>query len=1066
MDRACFVFLLSVTLLLARCYMASSGNAVFPNITTDQSALLALKAHISHDPHNVLTKNWSTSFSVCSWVGVICGTKHYRVTALDLSYLGLEGTIPPHVGNLSFLVRLSITNNSFHGSLPNELAHLFRLKLLDFRFNNFSEEIPSWMGLLFKLQYLFLNHNTFTGPIPPSLSNASSLRIVDLGYNQLSGSIPSSVFSISTLQRIYLGNNMLSGPMPSVIFNMSSLQVIDLQANKLSSELSSDVFDNLPNLQSLQLSSNQFYGELPSTLFKCKHLQYLLLRENNFTGRVPQKIGNLTMLMELDLKDNSLEGRLPSEIWNLTTLRELKLGHNHFEGAIPSEVGNLQKLQFFGISSNNFVGLIPFEIFNISTIQVIEMTSNYNLQGQLPSNMGLFLPNLQLLLLGENNLSGTIPSSISNASQLRGLELAYNSFSGLIPMTFGNLRLLEYLNIGFNNLTVESSGLSFFSTLSNCIYLSELGLAVNPLNNILDSSIGNLSTLMHLSLASCNIKGSIPRDIGNLRNLIRLSLSNNELAGPIPTTVERLHMLQGLFLHRFNKLTSIPSSLWSLTYLLEVNLSSNSLTGSLPLEIGNMKVLRLLELSRNQFSGDIPITIGGLTDLVQLSLANNRLDGSIPESFGKLISLESLDLCNNNLSGEIPKSLEALLYLKYLNMSFNRLRGQIPTGGAFVNFSATSFMSNDALCGVPRLQVLPCKEGLPRRKKTKTPRMLKYLLPSIGLTILVVILVLVWTRRQKRNAKVLIEADLSPLPAWRRISKHELLQATEGFSANKLLGKGSFGSVYQGTLSDGMVVAIKVFNMQVEGAFKSFDAECEVLRNIRHRNLIKIISTCSNMDFRAFILEYMPNGSLEKWLYSQNHSLNILQRLNIIIDVASALDYLHYGYSTSIVHCDLKPSNVLLDEDMIAHVADFGIAKLIGDEDSMMRTMTLATIGYMAPEYGSEGIVSTKGDVYSYGILLMETFTRKKPTDDMFNGEMSLKRWIDESLTLSVVDVIDVNLLRNERNYSAVEDCISSIMELALGCCAESPEERVNTKDIAATLNKIKFKFLQDIGGG
>jgi len=156
-----------------------------------------------------------------------------------------------------------------------------------------------------------------------------------------------------------------------------------------------------------------------------------------------------------------------------------------------------------------------------------------------------------------------------------------------------------------------------------------------------------------------------------------------------------------------------------------------------------------------------------------------------------------------------------------------------------------------------------------------------------------------------------------------------------------------------------MIVAIKVFNLVVEGAFKSFDTECGVQRNIRHRNLVKIISTCSNNDFKAFVLEYMPNGSLQKWLYSQDCCLSILQRLNIMIDVASALEYLHDGYSTPIVHCDLKPSNILLDEDMVSHVADFGIVKLLGDGDSMMRTMTLATIGYMAP-----------GDIFSLQLEL------------------------------------------------------------------------------------------------
>nr|WAU86964.1 birch protein [Betula platyphylla] len=792
-------------------------------------------------------------------------------------------------------------------------------------------------------------------------------------------------------------------------------------------------------------------------------------------------------------------------------------------GAIPSEIGHLQNLESLSMGFNNFTGPIPFEIFNISTIQIIAMHFN-NLSGHLPSNIGIFLPNLQGLYLERNKLSGTIPSFISNASQLTTLDLGKNSLLGLIPKTLGNLKHLRWLSLEENNLTIESSTpeFNFFSSLSNLAYLRTLDLSGNQLNDILPSSIGNLSTsLQKLYLDNCNIKSSIPRDIGNLSNLIALSLLFNELVGPIPITVGRLQMLQGLFLQGnrleghipsdlchlkslfkldlssnklsgdipicmdnltslgylyldVNKLSStIPLNLWSVTNLLEVNLSSNSLSGSLPLEIGNTKALMKLDLSSNILSGDIPTTIGGLKNLVNLSLSCNGLEGSIPESFGGLVSLEFLDLANNNLSGEIPKSLEALSYLKYLNVSFNRLQGKIPVGGPFVHFSATSFMSNDGLCGSPRLQVPPCKEGVSRSKKTATACILKYVLPTIGLTMLVVALILVWTRCRKRNAKLSMETKALPLTTWRIISQQELLQATEGLSAKNLLGKGSFGSVYQGTLSDGMVIAIKVFNLEVEGAFKSFDTECQVLRNIRHRNLVKIITTCSNMDFKAFVLEYMPNGNLEKWLYSQDHCLSFFQRLNIMIDVASALEYLHHGYSTPIVHCDLKPNNILLDEDMVAHVADFGIAKLLGDGDSLMHTMTLATIGYMAPgdvfslqlEYGSEGIVSTRGDVYSYGILLMETFTRKKPTDDMFAGEMSLKRWVEESSLLLVTKVVDEYLLKTERDYASMENCMSSIMGLALQCCAELHEQRINAKSILITLNKIKMKYLQDTEG-
>ncbi|XP_040369263.1 receptor kinase-like protein Xa21, partial [Rosa chinensis] len=303
----------------------------------------------------------------------------------------------------------------------------------------------------------------------------------------------------------------------------------------------------------------------------------------------------------------------------------------------------------------------------------------------------------------------------------------------------------------------------------------------------------------------------------------------------------------------------------------------------------------------------------------------------------------------------------------------------------------------------------------------------------------------------------------------RRVSHQELLSATDGFNESNLLGTGGFGSVYKGTLSDGMDVAIKVFNLELEDAFSSFEVECEMLSNVRHRNLVKVISGCSQLDFKGLILNYMPNGSLEKWLYSQNSSLNIMQRLDIMIDVASALEYLHHGYEVPIVHCDLKPRNILLDDDMVAHVADFGIATLLGGGDSMTQTMTLATIGYMAPEYGMQGIVTRRGDVYSFGIIVMETSTRRKPTDEIFTGEMRLNQWVANFLVAdAIVEVVDASLLGSEEahDFLSKRDCLSSIMRLVVACSAESPEERINMQEAVATLKTIKIKFSKDAAAG
>lgn len=200
-------FLLSITFLLvvqySSLYMAEltiGTDATQTNITTDQSALLTLRSHITSDPHNILV-NWSTTTSVCNWFGVTCGARHLRVASLNLSYMGFIGTIPPHLGNLSFLVALSFNNNSFHGTLPHELSYLRRLKFINFGYNNFMGSIPSWFGSFPKLQSFYLYGNQFSGFIPATIFNLSTLQIIYLNNNQLSGTYVSTSYLVSTIDR-------------------------------------------------------------------------------------------------------------------------------------------------------------------------------------------------------------------------------------------------------------------------------------------------------------------------------------------------------------------------------------------------------------------------------------------------------------------------------------------------------------------------------------------------------------------------------------------------------------------------------------------------------------------------------------------------------------------------------------------------------------------------------------------------------------------------------------------------------------------------------------------------
>ncbi|KAM3239301.1 hypothetical protein T459_11192 [Capsicum annuum] len=459
----------------------------------------------------------------------------------------------------------------------------------------------------------------------------------------------------------------------------------------------------------------------------------------------------------------------------------------------------------------------------------------------------------------------------------------------------------------------------------------------------------------------------------------------------------------------------------------------------------------------NQFSDGIPREIGGLETLVQLSLRHNNSQGAIPNSMSNMVGLEFLDPSHNNISGNIPKSLEKLQNLKYFNISVNKLYGEIPSGGPFKNLSSQFFIYNEALCGSSRFSVPPCPTSSKHRSNRKKLLVL-FLFLGIALVVVPSTFIFFWIRYRK-GKRVLQQADSLSTITSERISYYELIQVTDALSESNLIGSGSFISVYKGVLRSETAIAVKVFNLQLDAAFNSFDTECEVLRSLRHRNLVKVITNCSNLDFKALVLECMPNGSLEKYLYSHNYLLDIRQRLSIMIDVACALEYLHHRCSSLVIHCDLKPSNVLLDDDMVAHLRDFGISKLLGEDQGDLYTKTLATLGYIAPEYGLEGLVSTKCDIYSYGVILLETFTRRKSNE--FERDLTLTQWVSYSLPDAVMDIVDANLVTATGNGLQKElDVVASIMKVALDCCAESPARRTNMKDVVEMLQKTKIQLL------
>ncbi|KAG5524260.1 hypothetical protein RHGRI_031062 [Rhododendron griersonianum] len=495
-------------------------------------------------------------------------------------------------------------------------------------------------------------------------------------------------------------------------------------------------------------------------------------------------------------------------------------------------------------------------------------------------------------------------------------------------------------------------------------------------------------------MSSTALVGSLSPHVGNLTFLRTLVLDDNNIRGLIPEEIGRLFRLRILSLRNNSFEGAIPPSFGNLSSLLKSRFHSHlNLTGHLPRQIDNLRNLEVLQVSDNKLSGRIPSALGSCVMLGIIYLQGNHFVGDIPVSVVQLRGIEVLDLSRNNLSGQIVL-LKNGIFMAYLNLSYNNFEGEVPNAGIFRNISAFSLVKNTKLCGGMKELQLPACVLLEKKKPDMNYREITLVAIILISSILVYVPVIIYCRIRRSTQQASLDP---PLPnQYTKLSYADLFQATDGFASFNLIGEGKYGSIFQGILSsDEQFVAVKVLNLQQHGAIKSFIAECEALRRIRHRNIVKIITSCSSIDFKggdfkALVLELMPNGSLEGWLHPSYPKLqdpkifNLGQRLNIAIDIASALDYLHSHSEVAIIHCDLKPSNVLLADDFCARVSDFGLARILSkthcssNRQQSSSIGIIGTLGYIAPEYGMGGLLSTRGDMYSYGVLLLENVHWKK----------------------------------------------------------------------------------------
>ncbi|KAI3761132.1 hypothetical protein L1987_51540 [Smallanthus sonchifolius] len=418
-----------------------------------------------------------------------------------------------------------------------------------------------------------------------------------------------------------------------------------------------------------------------------------------------------------------------------------------------------------------------------------------------------------------------------------------------------------------------------------------------------------------------------------------------------------------------------------------------------------------------------------------------------------------MDLSFNQLSGSIPLNLQNLNALQFLNLSFNNLEGNVPSNGIFSNLTRVHVEGNPKLCYDSEC-----------RSDSNKVVVISVAATVSALVIFVSIALFLYFRR--RTIAKVTDTSNSFKGRHYMVTYDQLRSATRNFHDENLIGRGSFGSVYKGCLNfEGRTqeIAVKALDMETTGSLPSFLAECAALRHLRHRNLVKLITSCSSLDhknkeFLSLVYEYMKNGSLEKWI---GNGMSLVDRLNVVIDVACGLSYLHHECVVApVVHCDLKPSNVLLDEDLTAKIGDFGLASMLVDKDQSFSSAHVlkGSMGYIPPEYGMGAKPSTKGDVYSYGIMVMEIFTGKSPTDEMFVGGLSLKTWVRSSFPDNLDQVLDIPDMHKEpdefstsdsqsMSFKVQFDCLTTVIGVALSCTNDSPDGRIT---ITEALRKLK----------
>ncbi|GER31752.1 leucine-rich receptor-like protein kinase [Striga asiatica] len=908
------------------------------------------------------------------------------------------------------VLSLDLSSSSLSGPFPSIVCRLNSLSFISLYDNFINSTLKEdELALCRSVEHLNLGQNYLTGALPPTLADLPNLKYLDLTGNNFSGAIPDSFGTFQKLEVLSLVANLLEGTIPAFLGNVSTLKQLNLSYNQFAPGRVPPELGNLTNLEVLWLTETNLIGEIPDSLGRLGRLTDLDLAYNSLSGPIPSSITELASVVQIELYNNSLSGELPSEGWSrMKFMRRLDASMNDLTGTIPAQLCELS-LESLNLYENDLRGELPVAIADSPNLYELRLFHN-KLSGALPTNLGKTSP-LRWIDISANNFIGRIPEGLCSKGALEELLLIDNSLSGEIPASLAECRSLLRVRLAHN---------SFFGEVPagfwGLPHVSLLELTGNSFSGRIAKSISGASNLSQLILSGNNFSGSLPEEIGFLGSLLEISVNDNKLSG------------------------SLPSSIVKLSQLVKLDLHDNQLSGELPSGVHSWKKLNELNLARNGFSGNIPDEIGGLSVLNYLDLSENQLSGKIPLGLQNL-KLNRLNLSNNRLSGDIPTLYEKSMY-KY------------------------SFLGNPGLCG-DNIEESLCdrKDG---HKNTDYVWLLRSIFAFAGLLLIVGLIWFYAKYRKFKNAKSMEKSK------WTLMSFHKLgfneNEILDALDEDNLIGTGSSGKVYKVILTNGEAVAVKKLwgrpksadeeNSDLEKGRSSnfpddsFSAEVDTLGKIRHKNIVKLWCCCTTRDCKLLVYEYMPNGSLGDLLHSTKGGLLSWPiRFKVAMDAAEGLSYLHHDCSPPIVHRDVKSNNILLDANYGARVADFGLAKAFDVNAKGIKSMSViaGSCGYIAPEYAYTLRVNEKSDIYSFGVVILELVTRKRPVDPEF-GEKDLVKWVCTTLDQKGVDqVIDPKL------DSCFKDEICRVLNIGLLCTSPLPINRPSMRRVV--------KMFQEIGG-